>query len=77
MIFIVFLCLIYFEVTVKSILIIAISVTFKVKTNTNRIDIIIILGMIFPIHHFVIIRLLLTTVLSKHCAVGNESRTIR
>ena len=28
---------------------------------------------IFPIHHFAIIGLPLTTVLSKHCAVGNES----
>ena len=71
MIFIIFLSLVQSEITTKLILIIAIGITFEIKADAMRINIVIIIFMIFPVHHFTIIRASFTTILVKHSTVRN------
>ena len=71
MIFIIFLSLVQSEITTKLILIIAIGITFEIKADAVRINIVIISFMIFPVHHFTIIRTPFTTILFEHGAVRN------
>lgn len=71
MIFIIFLSLIQFEITTKLILIIAIGIMFEIKADAIRINVVIIIFMIFLVHHFMIIRAPFSTILFEHGTVRN------